>query len=341
MKIAINKIKIADRIRKTVNNVEELAENIRAHGLITPIAVMPVDGGEYQLLAGLRRIRAMELNSEIEIDAKVFPASDAEAALKIEFFENEQREPFTLAEKMEYAAVIAEIERAKGKDRMSEGGKGGVDEGSALARNLIRNRTDAIVSDKVGMKETSYRYARYLAEKSPETIERIDNGEIALRPAYNEVRARETSERSVIPPVVMKNEPEAEQKDRAVFHQKTQSESGEPNPPVPKSSSQPSRAKKDPLLAKYEAEAAEATQKRQVFNALSPEGKIDELNRQLKEERTRAADAESRLAREKELRANEMYHYNGTIEMLRNQLAAAHARIEELEAEYEPDKYTD
>ena len=84
MKIAIDKIKITERIRKNITSIDELAANIRVHGLITPIAVMQLDGEEYQLLAGLRRIRAMELIGETEIDAKVFNTLDAEEALQIE-----------------------------------------------------------------------------------------------------------------------------------------------------------------------------------------------------------------------------------------------------------------
>ncbi|GHU51781.1 hypothetical protein AGMMS49975_06280 [Clostridia bacterium] len=38
--------------------------------------------------------------------------------LKIEFSENEQREPFTYSEKMDYARLIEEIETAKAKERM-------------------------------------------------------------------------------------------------------------------------------------------------------------------------------------------------------------------------------
>ena len=48
---------------------------------------------------------------------------DAEAALHIEIGENEYREPFTFSEKMDFSRMILEIERAKAKKRMAEGGK--------------------------------------------------------------------------------------------------------------------------------------------------------------------------------------------------------------------------
>jgi ParB-like chromosome segregation protein Spo0J len=55
MKVNISDIRVKERIRKEITKIEEIAENIRQNGLICPIAVMPLDGGEYQLLGGLRR----------------------------------------------------------------------------------------------------------------------------------------------------------------------------------------------------------------------------------------------------------------------------------------------
>ena len=82
----------------------------------------------------------------------------------------------------------------------------------------------------------------------------------------------------------------------------------------------------------------EALRKIQEFAAMSPEEKIVELQKQLKEERARAAGAESELSRLKELRHNDNLHNNANIENLKMQLKsleteleAAYARIKELE----------
>jgi hypothetical protein len=99
-------------------------------------------------------------------------------------------------------------------------------------------------------------------------------------------------------------------------------------PPAPK----PRKMESDPLYLKFKAEEDAALGKQRQFDALSPEGKIAELQRQLREERARAAAAEDSLAREKELRYNDNYHNGGTIELLKNQLEAARARIKELES---------
>ena len=123
MRIEIVSIKVASRIRKLTARIDELAQDIQKNGLINPITVMAVDGG-YQLLAGLRRLRAAQSLGWTEIDATVATPKDAEAALLIEHSENEQREAFTFSEKMDYAKLIAEIEKAKAKERMSLGGQG-------------------------------------------------------------------------------------------------------------------------------------------------------------------------------------------------------------------------
>ena len=95
MKVQISKIKITKRIRKEIANLAELSEDIRSNGLINPITVMSLEAGEYQLLAGLRRLRATEMLGHNEIAATIVTPADAEAMLYIEISENEQREPFT------------------------------------------------------------------------------------------------------------------------------------------------------------------------------------------------------------------------------------------------------
>ena len=123
MKAQISKIKITNRIRKEVAKIAELSEDIRVNGLINPVAVMSLDDvGEYdyQLLAGLRRLRATELIGLAEIDITVLTPADAEAILMIEISENEQREEFTFSEKMDFARMLEEVEigRASCRERV-------------------------------------------------------------------------------------------------------------------------------------------------------------------------------------------------------------------------------
>ena len=186
MKIEISEIRVADRIRKQPAKIEELAADIEQNGLINPITVMPVAGG-YQLLAGLRRLRAAQLLGWREIDANEVSPKDAEAALHIEYSENEQREGFSYSERMDYARLIEEIVKAKALGRKAAGGKGGLedmDSGPYLERGTSRD----LISAKIGMSGRQYDRARYVADHAPqEVIDQLDRGERTIGSAYKEV----------------------------------------------------------------------------------------------------------------------------------------------------------
>ena len=149
MKIAIDKIIVADRLRKQAVKLDELAKDIKRNGLINPITVMP-SGGDYKLLAGFRRLRAAQSLGWTEIEANPVEPKDAEAAIRIEYSENDQREPFTFSEKMDYARIIEAIEQAKAKERMTTGKKS--DKPVDGRPQGDKSKTRDIVGGKVGMR---------------------------------------------------------------------------------------------------------------------------------------------------------------------------------------------
>jgi ParB family chromosome partitioning protein len=74
MKIAIDKIlKNPEQPRKDFSDLDSLAQSIKEHGLINPIAVEEA-GGMYILIDGERRWRAARLAGLKEIEANVKPA---------------------------------------------------------------------------------------------------------------------------------------------------------------------------------------------------------------------------------------------------------------------------
>ncbi|GHU90020.1 hypothetical protein FACS1894202_09150 [Clostridia bacterium] len=330
MKINISDIRVKERIRKEVTKIEELAEDIRQNGLISPIAVMSVDddGGrlpEYQLLAGLRRLRATEQNGETVIEANVFPASDAEAALKIEFAENEQREPFTFSEKMEYTRLIEDIETAKAKERMLSGKKADPVDGSPQGDS---GKSRDVIGAKIGMSGRQYSRAKFVAEHAaPEVIEQLDKKETSVRKAYDNLRAAERTE--TVPKTLAA--PVREQP--AVTHVAT------PKCEPPKKQKLSDKEKEERAMAMLSPKDREAIERNNAFAAMSPNEKIIDLQRQLREERCRAVTAETELERLKVDLHNAVMHRDGTIHSLERQLENAHARIKELEGKQ--DAHTD
>ena len=71
--------------------IAQLAESIRLHGLLSPLLVRGLGDGQYQLIAGERRLRALALLRRAWAECIVLPAGDCDCAL-IALVENLQRE---------------------------------------------------------------------------------------------------------------------------------------------------------------------------------------------------------------------------------------------------------
>src|SRR6202050_1355379 len=87
----------------------ELADNIRLHGVLQPILVRPLPGGEaesYELVAGARRYRASRLAKCASIPATIRELTDPQC-LELQLIENLQRtDVHELDEARGYAALM-------------------------------------------------------------------------------------------------------------------------------------------------------------------------------------------------------------------------------------------
>src|SRR6266851_4241581 len=85
--------------------LDELAESIKAHGVIQPIVVRPGTDGRYVLITGERRMRASKLAGKEKIPAIVRHVSDQQAA-EMTVIENLQRQDLNC---MEQASAFAKL----------------------------------------------------------------------------------------------------------------------------------------------------------------------------------------------------------------------------------------
>jgi len=351
MKAAIDKIKVMKRIRKEITGLLELSADMKTNGLIQPIVVMSLDGGEFQLLAGLRRIRAAQSLGWTEIEVFVASPADAEAALRLEYSENEVRVDFTYSEKMDYAQLIEEIERAKAAKRKTDGqilggtvsGRGrhkddcfeGHGPQSNQGKNARKAQTREIVGAKIGMSGRTYERAKYIADNAPsEVIEQIDKGKRSIRSVYDDLRVNEKSDTIPVQDGPGQAESVAESALQSKATYKRNAGSSVSPTPIPSDS-----ATEEMQMRCLSAKDREGVRKLQEYNSLPPEGKIIELQRQLKEQRARAATAESELAMLRESHGIDVDHKDSIIESLKRQnielsdaLESANRRIAELEA---------
>ncbi len=101
--------KYQPRTRMDDDSLAELAESIRAQGIMQPILVRPVDGGRFEIIAGERRWRAAQRAGLKEIPALVRSVPD-QAALALALIENIQREDLNpLEEAQGIARLISEF----------------------------------------------------------------------------------------------------------------------------------------------------------------------------------------------------------------------------------------
>ena len=106
--------------------LNELADSIRAHGVIQPIVVQALPDNFYQLIAGERRWRAAQRIGLSRLPA-VVRESDIDSSLEIALIENLQREDLNPIEEaqayekliVEFGLTQEEVARRVGKNRVT------------------------------------------------------------------------------------------------------------------------------------------------------------------------------------------------------------------------------
>jgi N6-adenosine-specific RNA methylase IME4 len=114
--IAIEEIKVGERHRRDLGDIEGLAASIAEVGLLQPIA-LTFDG---HLIAGERRLRAAELLGWRTIPYTLIPLN-LEQIVRGEFAENAVRKDFTLSEAVAIKRALEPLEKAAAKERMLAG----------------------------------------------------------------------------------------------------------------------------------------------------------------------------------------------------------------------------
>jgi ParB family transcriptional regulator, chromosome partitioning protein len=97
------------RRRLDPERIEELAESVRAQGIVQPIVVRPLAEGRFELIAGERRWRAARKAGLVTVPALVRPSDDRESLL-LALVENVAREDLSpVDEARAYAVLLDEF----------------------------------------------------------------------------------------------------------------------------------------------------------------------------------------------------------------------------------------
>lgn len=146
----------------------ELAQSIRENGLIQPIVVREVEKNSYEIIAGERRFRAMQLIGNTEVPCLVTHASDKSSA-SLALIENIQRENLNTVEEAFAYRELLRTQNITQKELAQRIGKSQ----SAVANKIrLLDLSDKVLSNLASGKITE-RHARALVGVEKDKAEKI------------------------------------------------------------------------------------------------------------------------------------------------------------------------
>ena len=168
-----------------------LAESVREQGIITPATLRKKEDGRYEILSGHRRKRACELAGLETLRSEVVEM-DRDAAVIFMMDSNLQRTTILPSEKAFSYKMRLEAMKRQGKrtDLTSD----------PLGPKL---RTNVQLANEVSESATQIKRYIRLTELIPELLEKVDRGEIALRPAVDISYLSEDIQRSLLDTIEM------------------------------------------------------------------------------------------------------------------------------------------
>ena len=168
-----------------------LAESIREQGIITPATLRKKEDGRYEILSGHRRKRACELAGLDTLRSEVVEM-DRDAAVIFMVDSNLQRTTILPSEKAFSYKMRLEAMKRQGRrtDLTSD----------PLGPKL---RTNVQLANEVSESATQIKRYIRLTELIPKLLEKVDKGEIALRPAVDISYLPEDIQRSLLDTIEM------------------------------------------------------------------------------------------------------------------------------------------
>ncbi len=162
------------------DKMKELIGSISENGVLTPVIVRPVEGGDYEMISGHRRLYAAEKAGIDKLPVMIRDMTDDQAVITM-VDANLQREEILPSEKahaykMRYEAMKRQGHRSDLTSSQS-GKKSKADTSSQGGRKLW---ADEMLAAEVGESRNQIHRFLRLAELSPELLDLIDKKRIAI-----------------------------------------------------------------------------------------------------------------------------------------------------------------
>ena len=151
--------------------MEQLVQSIRTQGLLTPIAVRPIENNEYEVISGHRRLHACKKAGIETVPALIYVLNRDEATIAM-VDSNLHREKILPSEKAFAYKLKMEAMSRQGQR-------------TDLTSNQVGRKLEsaAMIGEQSGDSQTQVRRYIRLTELISEILQMVDSGKIALTPA--------------------------------------------------------------------------------------------------------------------------------------------------------------
>ncbi|WP_026908462.1 nucleoid occlusion protein [Paucisalibacillus globulus] len=166
MQLPVNQIQPNRYQPRSVFNeekIEELAKTINTHGIIQPIVVRKVEDGNFEIIAGERRWRAVQLLGWENVSAIIREMNDTQTA-SVALIENLQREELTVIEEAVAYAKLLELQGLTQEALAQRLGKNQ----STIANKLRLLKLPEQIQEALLQKHITERHARALIKLKEE-----------------------------------------------------------------------------------------------------------------------------------------------------------------------------
>ena len=176
----IEDIKIGDRFRKDLGDLQTLAKSIQEIGLLQPIVV----NQDNELIVGQRRLEACKILGQTEVSTTIVNLDDI---IKGEYHENAVRKNFTTSERV---AVLEEIETRRIGHKPAKG-----DNLAPFQNQHKGEKSREIVARYTGIspallqkEKKNVDAARNDPNRFGQLLEKVDSGKWAINKAYKKLQ---------------------------------------------------------------------------------------------------------------------------------------------------------
>jgi len=170
-------------------DMQQLVKSIKERGLITPIMLRQKEDGRYEIVSGHRRKKACEIAGFDTIKAEIRDMTRDEAIIMM-VDSNFQRSVILPSEKaMAYKMKLEALSRQGQRTDLTSGPVG--------QKLESINSRDELASESPDSARQIQRYIR-LTELIPELLEKVDEGQIAMRPAVELSYLKENEQRNLV-----------------------------------------------------------------------------------------------------------------------------------------------